>query len=234
MHRAACATKAPGAPIIPPPPLTAKQARTTPVDNGRGESADKTLGLGLEGGQEGRAQVPRLSVERRPLRAGALQRRSGPPDDRAVRLGFGHIPGDHRSAGLRADLRQPDPRHSAGASPRDGDPLVADRVGDPDVLRASRPADAPCLGHQPRQLPNRRRHPALLHRLRHDFRAAHRAPRKARRGDRRHARGRGHQRLPDGDPDDHRPGLDRQRDAVGVAARRTSLQSRSCWRRSPR
>ena len=32
-----------------------------------------------------------------------------------------------------------------------------------------------------------------------------------------HARGRGHQRLPDGDPDDRRPGLDRQRDAVGVA-----------------
>ena len=44
VRRASCARKAPGAPIIPPPPLTAKQARTTPVDNGRGESADKTLG----------------------------------------------------------------------------------------------------------------------------------------------------------------------------------------------
>jgi hypothetical protein len=44
IHRAACGTKAPGAPIPPPPPLTPKQARTTPEDNGRGQSADKTLG----------------------------------------------------------------------------------------------------------------------------------------------------------------------------------------------
>jgi hypothetical protein len=44
VHRAACGTKAPGAPVIPPPPLTPKQARTTPEDNGRGQSADKTLG----------------------------------------------------------------------------------------------------------------------------------------------------------------------------------------------
>jgi hypothetical protein len=44
VHRASCARKAPGAPIIPPPPLTASQARTTPEDNGRGQSADKTLG----------------------------------------------------------------------------------------------------------------------------------------------------------------------------------------------
>jgi len=43
-HRASCARRAPGAPIIPPPPLTPKQARTTPEDNGRGQSADKTLG----------------------------------------------------------------------------------------------------------------------------------------------------------------------------------------------
>ena len=42
--RASCARKAPGAPIIPPPPLTARQARTTPEDTGRGQSADKTLG----------------------------------------------------------------------------------------------------------------------------------------------------------------------------------------------
>jgi hypothetical protein len=42
-HRAACG-KAPGAPIIPPPPLTAKQARSTPEDTGRGQSADKTVG----------------------------------------------------------------------------------------------------------------------------------------------------------------------------------------------
>ena len=44
VHRASCRAKAPGAPIIPPPPLTPKQARTTPEDNGRGQSADKTLG----------------------------------------------------------------------------------------------------------------------------------------------------------------------------------------------
>jgi len=44
VHSAACGTNAPGAPVIPPPPLTPKQARTTPEDNGRGQSADKTLG----------------------------------------------------------------------------------------------------------------------------------------------------------------------------------------------
>jgi len=44
VHRASCRGKAPGAPVIPPPALTAKQARSTPEDNGRGESADKTLG----------------------------------------------------------------------------------------------------------------------------------------------------------------------------------------------
>src|SRR4051795_6983354 len=44
IHRASCRTKAPGAPVIPPPPLTPKQARTTPEDDGRGQSADKTLG----------------------------------------------------------------------------------------------------------------------------------------------------------------------------------------------
>jgi hypothetical protein len=44
VHRASCVAKAPGAPIIPPLPLTAKQARTTPEDAGRGQSADQTLG----------------------------------------------------------------------------------------------------------------------------------------------------------------------------------------------
>ncbi|MFL6721866.1 MAG: hypothetical protein ACJ8FT_08720 [Sphingomonas sp.] len=44
LHRASCRTKAPGAPVSPPPPLTPKQARTTPEDNGRGQSADKTVG----------------------------------------------------------------------------------------------------------------------------------------------------------------------------------------------
>ena len=44
VHRASCRTRAPGAPIIAPPPLTPSQARKTPDDNGRGQSADKTLG----------------------------------------------------------------------------------------------------------------------------------------------------------------------------------------------
>lgn len=44
VRQAECSTKAPGAPTLAPPPLTRKQARTTPEDNGRGESADKTVG----------------------------------------------------------------------------------------------------------------------------------------------------------------------------------------------
>jgi hypothetical protein len=44
VHPASCRTRAPGPPIIPPPPLTPRQARTTPEDNGRGQSADKTIG----------------------------------------------------------------------------------------------------------------------------------------------------------------------------------------------
>ncbi|WP_155263382.1 hypothetical protein [Sphingomonas segetis] len=44
VHRASCRAKAPGAPVIPPPALTPRQAMMTPDDNGRGESADKTLG----------------------------------------------------------------------------------------------------------------------------------------------------------------------------------------------
>jgi hypothetical protein len=44
VHRAACGGHPSGAPIAKPPKLSANQARTTPEDNGRGESADKTLG----------------------------------------------------------------------------------------------------------------------------------------------------------------------------------------------
>jgi hypothetical protein len=44
IHRPSCRVRAPGPPIIAPAPLTPKQARTTPEDSGRGESADKTLG----------------------------------------------------------------------------------------------------------------------------------------------------------------------------------------------
>jgi len=43
-HRGSCNSKAPGAPISAPPPLTPAEARSTPEDNGRGQSADKTLG----------------------------------------------------------------------------------------------------------------------------------------------------------------------------------------------
>ena len=43
VHRAGCG-KAPGAPVIAPPPLSHHNARTSPEDNGRGESADKTIG----------------------------------------------------------------------------------------------------------------------------------------------------------------------------------------------
>ena len=44
VHRASCRGRATGAPIAPPPPLSARQARTTPEDSGRGQSADRTLG----------------------------------------------------------------------------------------------------------------------------------------------------------------------------------------------
>jgi hypothetical protein len=54
VRRASCAARAPGAPIIPPPPLTARQARSTPDDSGRGESADKTLGWDWKVDKDGR------------------------------------------------------------------------------------------------------------------------------------------------------------------------------------
>ena len=44
VNRASCSGKAPGAPVVPPPPLTPREAMKTPEDNGRGQSADKTLG----------------------------------------------------------------------------------------------------------------------------------------------------------------------------------------------
>ena len=44
VSRASCRPRAPGAPVIAPPPLSARTARSTPEDQGRGESADKTLG----------------------------------------------------------------------------------------------------------------------------------------------------------------------------------------------
>ena len=111
-------------------------------------------GVGLEGRRQGRAAIPHLPVERRALRAGhprPHRRRKwlGTCVDRAVRLGFGHLPGDHRPAGLRADFRQPDARHFGGAPPRDGgrarrSSLAPFRFAGKPMLHAR---------HQPRQLP---------------------------------------------------------------------------------
>ena len=78
IHRAICRGKAPGAPIIPPPPLTNKQARTTPDDTGRGQSADKTLGWDWKVDKDGARKFRVYPVDRRALRAGAVQRRAGP------------------------------------------------------------------------------------------------------------------------------------------------------------
>ena len=228
MHRASCSGRAKGSPIAPPPALTEKQARTTPEDNGRGQSADRTLGWDWKVDKQGRRTFRVFewngSVTRR---CSTTDRRRRRHHDRAVRLGARHLPGDHRSAGLRPDLCQPDPRHARGASPGDGDPLVADRLGDPDVLRTCSAGRCCRRSGSASQLPHRRRDHAVLHRARHGVRKAHRAARKARPIDRGHAGGRGHQRLPDGDPDDRRAGIDRQRDAVGFARRNDRSTSRS-------
>lgn len=53
VHRSSCTGEAPGAPVIPPPPLTLKQAQTTPEDYGRGQSADRTLGWDWKVGRGG-------------------------------------------------------------------------------------------------------------------------------------------------------------------------------------
>jgi hypothetical protein len=44
VRTASCRGKPPGPPTPPPPALTSAQARTTPTDFGRGQSADRTLG----------------------------------------------------------------------------------------------------------------------------------------------------------------------------------------------
>ena len=86
-------------------------AEARPTDNGRGQSADKTLGGTGRSRRAARASSASISgravVTRRCSTTTCRRRR---PNDRAVRLGAGHLPGDHRSAGLRADLRQPDSR----------------------------------------------------------------------------------------------------------------------------
>jgi hypothetical protein len=44
VHRPNCRVRAPGPPTLAPRPLTARQARVTPEDDGRGQSADRTIG----------------------------------------------------------------------------------------------------------------------------------------------------------------------------------------------
>lgn len=53
VHPASCAGSAPGAPTIPPPRLSMTKALTTPEDNGRGQSADRTLGWDWKVGKDG-------------------------------------------------------------------------------------------------------------------------------------------------------------------------------------
>jgi len=44
LRRASCRGRPSGPPVIAPPPLSNKEARRTPADHGRGQSADRTLG----------------------------------------------------------------------------------------------------------------------------------------------------------------------------------------------
>ena len=55
--RAACRPKAPGAPVIAPPPLNPREARNNPEDNGRGESADRSLGWDWKVEKDGRRRL---------------------------------------------------------------------------------------------------------------------------------------------------------------------------------
>ena len=57
----------------PPPPLTPNEARTTPDDNGRGQSADKTLGWDWKVDAQGARRFRVLLWNGRALRPGALQ-----------------------------------------------------------------------------------------------------------------------------------------------------------------
>ena len=53
VRHGACRARAPGPPIAPPPPLTRRQARSNLQDNGRGQSADATLGWDWVVGKNG-------------------------------------------------------------------------------------------------------------------------------------------------------------------------------------
>src|SRR5687767_4960396 len=64
------------------------------------------------------------------------------PNDRAVHLRVHHLAGDHRPAGLRADLRLADPRQRRRPPAQDGVAVGGGRVVDPELLRLSWAADA--------------------------------------------------------------------------------------------
>ena len=74
--RRACSGKAPGAPIIPPPPLTSQQGAHHARGQRPRQSADKTLGWDWKVAKDGVAPLPRLPVEWRALRPGPGQRRA--------------------------------------------------------------------------------------------------------------------------------------------------------------
>src|SRR5258708_25475335 len=101
-------------------------------------------------------------------------------NDRAFQLSAPHLSGDHRPAGLCADFCEPHARNITSAPPGDGDPFVADRLGDFDVLRTAWPTTASHARNQPGELSHRRRDHALLHRDRHGFLTPDAAARSAR------------------------------------------------------
>ena len=131
----ACAAPCQGTRRCRPPPMSAAQvAGSRPAMTARGRSADRHADLGLEGRRQGRrATFQAMLWTGRHYQTGARpehrRRVTRHTNDRAVQLGVRHLPGDHRPAGLRADLRLPDPRHDRRPPPHDGDPLVGRSPG---------------------------------------------------------------------------------------------------------
>ena len=174
------------------------------------------------GAGRGRADDHRRAAAQhagRGLHAGrACRRRKG--CDRAVRLRLRHLPGGDRSAGLRADLRQPHPgrrRRRTAAPWRVRSVLVAAGIllffallGE-DLLRA--------LGISLSAF--RIAGGIMLFLIAIDMVFEKRTERRENRAQEVSAqRGRGHFGLPDGDPDDRRSGLDRLGHAADGAQRR--------------
>ena len=145
------------------------------AQNARGQRPRRirrqNAGLGLEGRKGRQPPFPRLPVER-PRYAQVVTRRSPPANDRILQLRAGDLPGHHRPARRGADLFDPDPGRHRRAAARDGHSLGVRRLDHPDGLRAARPADSRDARNQPCQLPDRRRDPAVLPRLRNGLRPA--------------------------------------------------------------